>query len=227
VPWLPLASFGQHVRMVRLALGKNKPLIAVIQAFDWSYFPENLPGEKDLRPPTYDELRCMTYSALAERATGLFYYLFKDGNWRITEHAATWSALQQVVREVNDRVPLFQAEHLWWPKDFEFAEPALRYNAALSSSISASLLRVREGNVQVPAGDYILTVNTTPQFHVLSITLPFALDPYRAAPALDKVPVLGEGRFLTVQKGWISDAYEPYSVHVYGPLPASAGAPAR
>lgn len=224
IPWAPLASFGQHVRMARLAVGKQPPLIAVIQAFDWSKYPENLPGEKDLRPPTYEEIRCMTYSALAERATGLFYYIFKDSRWSITEHPATWSALQQVVREVNDRLPLFQAEHLWWPKDHEYAEPSLRFNAALASSITPVLLRVRQGNAQVSAGDYLLTVNTTPHFHVYSVTLPFTSDAARPTHALPpaKIPVLGEDRFLTVQKGWISDAYEPYSIHIYGPLPAPA-----
>src|SRR5204862_1578754 len=65
IPWLPLANFGQHIQMARLALPPNKPLIAVIQAFDWSLSPELLPGERNLRPPTETELRCMTYDALA------------------------------------------------------------------------------------------------------------------------------------------------------------------
>ena len=57
IPWLPLANFPQHVRMARLGVRKNRPLIAVVQAFDWSYYPKLLPGQKDLRPPTYAELR--------------------------------------------------------------------------------------------------------------------------------------------------------------------------
>ena len=88
IPWLPLANFPQHIRMARLALGQDKPLIAVIQAFDWGYYPKLLSGGKNLRPPTYEELRCMTYCALARRATGLFYYCFDDGAWKLKEAPA-------------------------------------------------------------------------------------------------------------------------------------------
>ena len=42
IPWLPLANFSKHVRMTRLALGKDKPMVAVIQAFDWSLYPPEL-----------------------------------------------------------------------------------------------------------------------------------------------------------------------------------------
>ena len=52
VPWLPLANFPQHVRLARLALGKKKPLIAVIQAFDWSSYRTLLPDQTGLRAPT-------------------------------------------------------------------------------------------------------------------------------------------------------------------------------
>jgi hypothetical protein len=73
VPWLPLASFGQNVRMMRLALGKDKPLLAVIQAFDWSYYPENLPGEKDLRPPNCEELHDLQHVGRAHHRPVLFF----------------------------------------------------------------------------------------------------------------------------------------------------------
>ena len=223
VPWMPLANFGLQVRLMRLALGKERPLIAVIQAFDWSAYPENLRGEKALRPPTLEELRCMTYCALAEHANGLFYYVFSDAKWRLPEHPQTWAAVREVVGEVNARRPLFQAEYRWWPKEVEFAEPALRFNAALSASVQSVLLRARQGNAQVPAGDYILAVNTTPQFHVYSVTLPYDLDLYPPSekPSPAGIPVLGEERSLPVQSGWISDVFEPYSVHIYGPLPAA------
>src|ERR1051326_4768787 len=115
IPWLPLANFPQHIRMARLGVGKKKPLIAVIQAFDWTYYPKLLPGQKNLRPPTYSELRCMTYCALARGATGIFYYCFDDGSWQAPQHPEMWEALQKVVREVNQRRPLFAATQDWWP----------------------------------------------------------------------------------------------------------------
>ncbi len=172
IPWLPLANFGQHVTLARLAVAKGRPLIAVIQAFDWSYVPELLPGEQNLRPPTGAELRCMTYEALARGANGLFYYAFDDGRWRMREHPETWAALQSVVREVNDRLPLFQAEPVWWPKRHAFGDRTRRFNAALESSITSCLLRVRAGNATIPAGDYVLAVNNTEWTQTYSFNLP-------------------------------------------------------
>jgi hypothetical protein len=229
IPWLPLANVPQHVRMVRLALGKKKPLIAVIQAFDWNAFREELPGEKNLRPPTYEELRCMTYCALAQRATGLFYYCFASGAWRITEHPEVWDALKKVVAEVNERLPLFQAEHLWWPLSHQFGTPAIRFNEALDSSITSVLLRVKRGHADVPPGDYVLAVNNTDKLQGYSFSLPKVrsrsenMTEQRFAEAKGSgygiIPVLMEDRFVAFLNHWVTDSFEPYAVHVYGPLP--------
>lgn len=212
IPWLPLANFPQHIRLGRLALGKEKPLIAVIQAFDWTYYPDLL-SEKNLRPPTYSELRCMTYSALVQRANGIFYYCFNDGRWKMEEHPETWQALKTVVAEVQQRRPLFQAEHVWWPYAHGFSDPAKRFNSALESSIMPALLRVKRGDENVPAGDYILAVNNTPEEHKYELTVPEGVTV--------AVPVLGEDRLVPVVKGRIYDTFAPFAVHVYGPLALS------
>jgi len=172
IPWLPLANFGQHIQMARLALPPEKPLLAVIQAFDWSCFPELLPSERNLRPPTEAELRCMTYEALARGANGLFYYAYDAGRWKIREHPATWDALTRVIAEVNARRPLFEAERIWWAKNHAFANPARRFNAALESSITSCRLRVHQGNATIPAGDYVLAVNNTERTQTYSFSVP-------------------------------------------------------
>ncbi|MBI4326082.1 MAG: hypothetical protein HY674_12560 [Chloroflexi bacterium] len=192
VAWLPLANFSQHVRMTRLALGKKKPLIAVIQSFDWSYYPELLPNEKNFRPPNLAELRSMTYAVLAQRASGIFYYCFADWRWYILDHPQSWDALLRVVHEVNDRRFLFQAEHIWWPHEHEYRDSAGRFNAALEASISAVLLRVRNGDRSIHAGDYILMVNTTDRTHGCRFLLP--------GPLLVTLPVLGENRSVEIEK---------------------------
>ncbi|MBM3878974.1 MAG: hypothetical protein FJ387_04545 [Verrucomicrobia bacterium] len=218
VPWLPLANFGQHLRQARLALGPRKPLVAVLQTFDWSLYPELMSERRDdFRPPTYAELRCMAYGALVERATGLFFYAYDDGRWRLSEHPTAWQAVQAVVEEVNQRTPLFLAEHLWWPKRFVYEDPARRFNAALSSSVELVWLRVRSGSAIVPAGEYILGVNTTAEAHRLHFALP--------RPTDLPIPVLAEERELAPDQGRVTDEFPPYGVRVYGPLPA--GTPAR
>lgn len=212
IPWLPLANFPQHLRQGRLALGPEKPLIAVIQAFDWSYYPDLLSVEGvEHRAPSYEELRCMTYLALTQRAAGIFYYCFADSRWDIREHPETWSALQLVVQELNERLPLFQGEHRWWPMRHDFEGEGGGFNAALESSISTSLVRVEKGNETVPSGDYIVSVNNTDQQQVYSMRLP--------GKASGVLPVFEEDRSLIVEKHWMRDKFAPYEVHIYGPLP--------
>jgi hypothetical protein len=209
IPWLPLANFGQHVRAARLAVGLQKPLVSVIQAFDWTYYPEQLQGQSNLRPPSWQEIRCMTYCALAERADGLLYYAFDDGRWQMQAHPDTWTALCAVLREVNERLPLFKAEHLWWGKNHRFADRSIMFNAALQSSITSVLLRVGAGDGNVPAGEYVLAVNNTEKRHLYGFT-----SPWKGA---EKVTVLGEARVLLSREGWLTDEFLPYAVHVYGP----------
>lgn len=212
IPWLPLANFAQHVRQVRLVLGRGKPLIAVVQAMSWEAYPELMPGESNLRAPTYEELRCMTYCALVEGATGLFYYCFGDDRWKILDHPEVWQGVQRVVAEVNERLPLFQAEHLFWPYLQEFDDPSLRFNEALEASIRAVLLRVRRGNGSLAAGNYILAVNTTSHSNRSKFSLPTSVG--------GAVQVVGEKRLLILERGWIEDEFGPYAVHLYGPLAA-------
>jgi hypothetical protein len=212
VPWLPLANFGQHVTLARAAVPPDRPLIAIIQAFDWNADRQNLPEEKNtpLRPPTYAELRCMTYEALARGANGLFYFAFDMGGWKQLDHPETWVPLQRVVAEVNARQPLFRAEHVWWPVQAVFADPLKRFNAALESSVTLRLLRIDDGDADWPTGDYILAVNNTGLPQRCSFTLP----PGKTAP----VAAIGEDRQLAAPQGWLTDVFAPFGLHVYGPL---------
>lgn len=214
IPWLPLANFGQHVGLARLGVGKDKPLVAIIQAFDWSIDARELPGQKNLRPPAYEEMRCMTYEALARGANGLFYYAF-DAGWKMREHPDTWSALSRIIHEVNQRLPLFMANHQWWAKKHAFGDPAKQYNAALESSVTSCLLQVQKGNAQVPAGDYILAVNNTDQAQDYSVALP-AHQPSTLNP--QPINVLDERRVIQPEASRLRDLFAPYDVHIYGPL---------
>ena len=216
VPWQPLAVASAQWRLGRLTAGPTKPFIAVLQAFDWSAHPDLLPGGKNLRPPNPAELRCMVYQALAQGADGLFFYAFESGSWKLREHPATWTALQQVIAEVNDRRGLFKAEPLWWPRAFDFGSSADRFNATQDASISPVLLRVTAPSRTVPAGDYLLCVNTTPIAQLFTFGVP--------AKGLEQLPALGEGRYVPVESDWATDDFAPYAVHIYGPFHATAAA---
>jgi hypothetical protein len=201
--------------MARLALGPQKPLIAVMQAFDWNVYPDLLPGRTNLRAPTYAEMRCMAYCALARQATGLFYWCYDDGKWRIEQHTEVWEATRNVVAEVNARLPLFKADHVWWPYIHDFEDITTAFNGALESSVTPALLRVKRGNATVQVGDYVLAVNTTDRVHQYRFRLP------RDAETVKTVEVLGEGRLVEVRKGWVADQFEAFAVHIYGPIDRS------
>jgi len=190
VPWLPLANFSQHIHKSRLATNAERPLIAVIQSFDWAAMPESiLPGEENLRPPTELELRSMTYSALARGANGIFYYSYADMRLSERKYPELWKALKRVVGEVRRREALFAAEHVWWPKAHHFENQDTRFNAALEASVQSVLLRVKRGDGLLPPGHYILAVNTTPLPHTYRFRLPWK--------TTGQVPVLEEGRHAT------------------------------
>ena len=214
VPWLPLANFSQHIHKTRLATDLDRPMIAVIQSFDWTAHQNVLPGEENLRPPTEHELRSMTYSALARGANGIFYYSYADMRLKERKYPELWAALKRVVAEVRSREALFEAEHVWWPKAHHFEEQATRFNAALEASVQSVLLRVKQGSKLIPPGYYILAVNTTPQFHTYRFRLPWN--------TVGKVPVAFEGRAAITDGSWVVDRFEPFAVHVYGPLPSAS-----
>ena len=212
VPWLPLANFSQHIHKTRLATDAGRPLIAVIQSFDWTAHQSMLPGEENLRPPTERELRSMTYSALARGANGIFYFSYADMRLKERKYPELWASLKRVVSEVRRREALFAAEHVWWPKAHHFENQDTRFNAALEASVQSVLLRVKRGDSSVPPGHYILAVNTTPLPHTYRFRLPWKTD--------GQLPVLEEGRDATTDGSWVVDQFAPFDVHVYGPLPA-------
>ena len=212
VPWLPLANFSQHIHKTRLATNAERPLIAVIQSFDWTAHQSMLPGEENLRPPTERELRSMTYSSLARGANGIFYFSYADMRLKERKYPELWKSLKRVVGEVRRREALFAAEHVWWPKAHHFDNQDTRFNAALEASVQSVLLQVKRGDGLLPPGHYILAVNTTSLPHTYRFRLPWE--------TTGQVPVLEEGRHATTNGSWVVDRYAPFAVHVYGPLPA-------
>lgn len=211
IPWLPLADYPKHLRMGRLAAGPDRPVLAVVQAFDWSVFPELLPVPGPRRPPTLQEMRAMTYLALLEGMNGLLFYSFDDSRWRIREHPETWEALKRVVSEIRAREPLFQARLLWRDFDVRYAPGEESRNEALDPVIQAGRVRVRGGTKSMPSGDYVVAVNTVDRPVTWSVGWPGCEETH--------LPVLGEPTGLPGQRGWFNEIFEPYGVRVWGPLP--------
>lgn len=212
VPWMPLADFAKHLRLARLAAGPDRPLYAVIQAFDWSLYPEQLKPREGMRPPSELELRAMTYLALVRGAQGLLYYCYDDGHWRLREHPETWDVLQRVVGEVRLRERLFQGKAEWAGWDFRHPDAARHRNEALDPAVQATLIRVQRGDDFVPAGCYLVAVNT------LADEVPWRFRPRGGRPVDRPLPLLDEARQAEMVEGWYSHRFGPYEVRVFGPI---------
>lgn len=104
VPYQSVASVGEAVARARKATGGKKPLLPILQLFAW---------EKDARYPTPAELRCMTYLALVEGATGIGFYTYSPvtgqpkGTTIATARTELWQSVKQLNREIAELVPLY------------------------------------------------------------------------------------------------------------------------
>jgi hypothetical protein len=208
VPWGPVASFGREMRVARMARG-NKPTGGIVQAFDWKDYPDLIDVSPDFRPPSYQEMRCMTFMAAAEKVDSLLYYVFQAREWDMRQQPETWEGLQRVVTEVNAKLGLFTGEHLWFSMQDEYPE-GTRWNQISEEKITRRLIRVKHPSVGLIKGDYLLLINTTDQevkyrFKISDVTK----DPVRCADNLQTV---------MEKDGWADQQFAPYDVILIGPL---------
>ena len=105
VPHLPLESVGRHVALARLGLnekgGPDKPLWAVIQAFDWMDYPQRR-TPKVGRFPKAEELRFMTWLSVIRGARGIFFFKYTD---ELRAEPARWRILSSLARELQSVSP--------------------------------------------------------------------------------------------------------------------------
>jgi len=202
VPWMPLAHFAQHLYWARTSISTPKPIYGVLQAFDWHYFKQVLPGEKNLRKPTTEEIRCMTFMSLAQGMNGLFYYTYRSGEWDIREHPELWEGLKQVIGSVNDNPYLLNAQRKWWLPRYEIDPHEQRRSATLEPSISMTMLEDADGL------NHLLLINTTPNKLALTVKLPDSSNKW--APVFEgKAPFGGLQPNVTYKF-----AFEPYQVRL-------------
>ena len=88
----------------------------VPQAFDWAYYASKTVEWRDkpgMRMPTREEMRSMTWQAIAGGANGIVYYYFEDVYRRgktPEENARRWADLCAVAREVKDKEAVLLSE---------------------------------------------------------------------------------------------------------------------
>jgi len=108
------AGIARHPRLLREASGGAKPLWFVCQAFDYALYQKDkdVPAEWR-RFPTREELRTMSYTAVASGARGLFYWSMNELRKLVREGQSSeeyWQRLSSVTRELHELSPVLTAE---------------------------------------------------------------------------------------------------------------------
>lgn len=107
VPHLPLESVGRELALVREGVRltdparPEKPLWAVLQAFDWIEYPQRR-KKKVGGWPTFEQVRFMTWLAVARGASGIFYFKYADNkNVPLPQRPELWERYTRVANELN------------------------------------------------------------------------------------------------------------------------------
>lgn len=107
VPHLPLESLGKNVALakqgVTMVEQENKPLWAVIQLFDWKEYKQYRKDDDRIgRFPKKEEIRFMSYDAIVNGATGLFYFNYKSEKKPLPQSKPKqWQEVVDVIQELS------------------------------------------------------------------------------------------------------------------------------
>lgn len=113
VPHLEPGSVGQQVTLLREgaraldAKNPDKPVWAVLQAFDWMEFPQR--REKKVGGfPAFGQVRFMTYLALARGAKGIFYFKYASNDGvPLSGRPERWGIFERMAAELGRMGPVF------------------------------------------------------------------------------------------------------------------------
>ncbi|MDP6279149.1 MAG: hypothetical protein QGI11_11675, partial [Nitrospinota bacterium] len=106
IPTNPITWISDSIQNVHRALGSDKTVWTVIQAFNWKmepHYPKSKPG----RFPTPAEQRAMTFLAIANNAKGIFFFAEK----RARKNLAYWNYLKKLAGELRCLYPLLTSKN--------------------------------------------------------------------------------------------------------------------
>jgi hypothetical protein len=152
VNWTPIETFYSHSRAARLAADR-KPFYAVIQTFDWSKYPGQMPAGS-YRKPTAQEVSAMTIWAAMNGAKGIVYYPYADGHASLEESPELARAIKKSVELVRNYDWLFESPRAWIEYPFQFRASEDKTNAVAETSIAIRAARTADA-------DFVVAANTT------------------------------------------------------------------
>ncbi len=154
----PLETVLKYARIAREGSLDLYPLWHVPQAFNWGWFRKNVKDYLDVRYPTREELRQMTWQYLAAGANGIMYYSFNTLRdfAKGADFEAKWTELKEIAAEVKSFEKVFLSDE---------DAPVV---SGMTESVGARAWR-HDGNV------WLLVVNATRRPQKVRLTLDCAV----------------------------------------------------
>ena len=189
IPSRPVTAVSDCTAGAVKAVGPDKPVWVVPQAFDWSVWRT---GKVDqTHRPTPEEERAMTYLALVHGARGIIYWAHTASKYYIEDYPDHWAAVKKIAGELRDLSPVLLT-------------PTVENGVLISPKDAPVDTMVKRLN-----GDtYVFAVNREPKECAASFTLPLLIESA-------SVDVLFEKRAFKAVGGSWKDQFKPLEVHVF------------
>jgi hypothetical protein len=104
IPHMPVTWLSESIDEAREAVHDEKPVWAVIQAFNWADVGREFAGGRG-RYPTFAEERCLAYLSIVHGARGVIFFSYGSSR-RNDPELKNWRNVKRVVSELRSLYPL-------------------------------------------------------------------------------------------------------------------------
>lgn len=201
IPNMPITWISDSVNEARKAVFDEKPVWAVIQAFNWASYLNEYKIDGTGRYPTYEEMRAMSFLSIVHGAKGIFFFSYQD----ILKDEGNMESVRRVVSDLNMAIPF-----LFYPVSQRnvsiSAAPVFKFvgqgvNLAKFNPPIHFSLREKENEV------VLIAVNVTKKpVNIYLDGLP---------EGLEKIDNLFKKDEISIKNGHLQDSFEPYEVKFY------------
>lgn len=197
IPHRPVSIVSESVRAAREAVCDQKPVWAVIQAFNWMDSSQEARRTGWARWPTFREERCMAYLAAINGARGILFFQYAGEG---KHDPVNWEALRRVATELKRVSPIFLSRTLALPVSVD-VQPLYPSSGANAKRIEWTLKT--DGR-----GTYLIAANNWPG----QCRVTFSFD--EGLRGVVNVPF--EKRRIRARASSFCDVFAEYDVHIYG-----------
>lgn len=107
IPSRPPALAGEWARLTRRGVADARAVWMVPQVFNWGVYRKTPQEQRSARPPTFDEMRSMTWQCIAEGADGIVFYSWQDLHRdKAAPFEKRWAEICRVAGEVKQMAPV-------------------------------------------------------------------------------------------------------------------------